>query len=112
MATVIGNTNGDPNGVTASWTLGNADTGVAANIRRYADRTVQVSGTFGGATVIIQGSNDNSTWFTLNDNTGAALSFVANGLKVMLENPSYIRPVSSGGAGSTIVVIVSGSGGQ
>jgi hypothetical protein len=97
---------------TASWALGNADTGLGVDMHRWADRTVQVVGTFGGATVLIEGSNDNSNWLTLNDSSGAALSFTATGMKVILENPLYVRASSSGGAGSAITVIIAGAGGQ
>lgn len=97
---------------TATWTLGNADTGNAADMHRWSDRTVQVVGTFGAATVVIQGSNDNTNWVTLNDSNGAALSFTAAGMKVILENPIWIRAVSSGGTGTAVSVIVAGAGGQ
>lgn len=113
MATVSGSTVIDnDHQVAVTWALGNADTGVASNIKRWADRTVHVTGTFGGATVTIQGSNDNVTFATLNDNTGAALTFTAAGLKVILENPTYIRAVTSGGAGTAVVVVIAGAGGQ
>lgn len=97
---------------TATWALGIADTGLPVDMHRWADRTVQVSGTFGGATVTIQGSNDKITWFTLNDNTGAALAVTTAVLKLILENPIYVRAISAGGAGSAITVILAGAGGQ
>lgn len=97
---------------TASWALGNADTGVATDMHRWADRTVHVVGTFGGATVTIQGSNDNVNWLTLNDNAGAALTFTVTGMKLILENPLYVRAITSGGAGTALTVIIAGAGGQ
>lgn len=100
--------------VTAQWALGNADTGISISINRWPNQTVQVGGTIGGATVVLEGSNDNATFFTLNDKSATAvpLSFAAAGLKDVRELPVYIRAKSSGGAGSAIVVTVSGSGGQ
>lgn len=113
MANISGSTIIDnDHQVTATWTLGNADTGIASNISRWADRTVHVTGTFGGATVTIQGSNDNTNWVTLNDTNGAALTFTAAGMKIMAENPSYTRAITSGGAGTTVVVTIRGAGGQ
>lgn len=96
------------------WTLGNADTGAAAIMNRWSDKTVHVTGTFAGATITIQGSNDNVNWLTLNDTAGTpvALTFAATGMKVILENPIYIRAISSGGAGTAVTVIIAGSGGQ
>jgi hypothetical protein len=84
------------------WTLTGTDTGVLSTTGptyvqnpQGSDRSVQVSGTFGGGTVLIEGSNDGSNWFTLTDPTGAALSFAAAGLKQILELTRYIRPRAS-----------------
>jgi hypothetical protein len=60
---------------TASWALGNADTGIAIDMTDYADRSVQVEGTFGSATITIEGSNDGTNWETLRDPQGVALTF-------------------------------------
>lgn len=98
--------------ITALWTLANADTGNAAIMNRFADRTVAVTGTFGGATVTVEGSNDKVNWFTLNDNAGAALTFTAAGMKLILENPVYVRAKTAGGAGTAVSVIIAGAGGQ
>lgn len=113
MANVLSNTSNDFNKMrTASWALGNADTGNAVDMHRWADRTVQVLGTFGGATVTIQGSNDNTNWVTLNDSGSTALTFTAAGMKLILENPIYVRAISAGGTASAITVIIAGAGGQ
>lgn len=40
--------------------------------------SVFVTGTFGG-TVTLQGSFDGVTWFSMNDNTGSAVAFTAEG---------------------------------
>src|SRR5581483_3555951 len=87
-----------------SWTLGNADTGVGIQIPTFADKTVSITGTFGGATVAIIGSNDSTTgldgnWVTLDDPQGNALSKTAAALKAILENPLWIACTSSGGSG-------------
>ncbi len=96
--------------------LGNADNAQAFLIPRYSDKTVQIFGTFGGATVTIQGSNDplvpaddvngttNATWATLTDPLGAALTATSAKLATILQNPLYIRAISSGGTGSAINV--------
>ena len=87
-----------------AWTpLTNVNTGGDAwENRAFGDVTVQVSGTFGGATVLIEGSNDNVSWFTLNDPQGNALSVATSGkIEVVLEAPRYMRPTSSGGGATT-----------
>lgn len=113
MATVSGSTVIDnDHQVAVTWSLGNADTGVPSAISRWADRTVHVTGTFGGATVTMQGSNDNTNWATLNDTSGSALTFTATGMKLIGENPIYIRAITAGGAGTAVVVVVRGAGGQ
>ena len=67
------------------------------------DRTVQVTGTFDSATVLIEGSNDNSTWATLTDIDATALSFTSTALKLIRECPAYLRPTVSGGGGSVSI---------
>jgi hypothetical protein len=89
--------------------MGNADTGSGTEFGQYPDRTIGVYGTFGGATVTIQGSMDNSTWSTLNDYKGNALTYTAAGISLIAENPLYIRAITSGGSGSSINVIILGS---
>lgn len=90
----------------ATWAaMGNADTGTAVPMTGAADRSVQVEGTFGSATVTIQGSNDGTNYQTLTDPQGNALTWTsANRLEAILELTRYIRPVTSGGTGTVIAV--------
>lgn len=97
------------------WTwsnIANADTataiGDAEGIVAFADKTVHVDGTFGGATVTLVGSNDGITFFGLSDPQGAAISFAVAGLVAVLENPRYIKPLLTGGAASSIDVMLVG----
>lgn len=71
----------------------------------YSDRTVQVEGTFGGATVAIQGSNDDVHYHTLTDPQGNALSFSAGGLETVMELPYFLKPTVSAGDGTTNLTI-------
>lgn len=88
--------------------LGNADEGAGFAIPFKASITAQVIGTFGGATVALQGSNDGTNWAPLQwkGKTATALSVTAAGLAEAVECPAYIRPVTTGGTGTDVDVIV------
>ncbi len=71
------------------------------------DRCFQATGTWGaGGTLVLQGSNDGTTWFTLKDAGGTAISFTSDGLRQVLENPVYIRPFVSAGTGVSVTAIL------
>lgn len=92
----------------ATWAaLAGAESGLGAQFSGRPDRTVQVSGTFGSATVILEGSNDNVTWFALTKPGNTPISFTSAGGCAIVEAAVFIRPTSSGGTGSSIVVAVS-----
>lgn len=67
---------------------------------------IQISGTFGGATVILQQSNDGSTWFTAKDVFGDDVSATANAIFEISLSALYIRPSISGGTGDAVNVIL------
>lgn len=56
------------------------------------DRTVQAFGTWDGATLIIEGSNDGTNWSQCYDAAGDLFSLTADGIKALRENPLFIRP--------------------
>jgi hypothetical protein len=82
-------------------------TGIGIKNPIQADKTVQVTGTFGGsASIAIQGSNDSTdgsdgTWFSLEGPGDSVLAFTAAGGDVIKENPIWMRPLLSSGNGST-----------
>ena len=83
--------------------LGNADVGNGVDTSQYPDRTFVVQGTFGGATVVFEGSMDGgTTWFTLHDFLGNLMSYTSAAIALVAENPGLVRPHSSGGSGSSI----------
>lgn len=84
--------------------MGNADTGTSVRMGGASDRSVQIEGTFGGATVVIQGSNDGTNWQTLTDPQGNALSKTAAALEQIEELTQYIRASTSGGTGTNLNV--------
>lgn len=74
--------------------------GAAIQMGGFADRTVHITGTFGSATVVIQGSNNGTDWVTLADPQGNALSKTAAAIESILELTRYLRVSTSGGDGT------------
>lgn len=68
--------------------------------------SVQVVGTFGGATVTLQVSNDGTNWATARDVLGNLISFTAAGYAEMSVSAAYIRFAIAGGAANDIDAIV------
>ena len=61
------------------------------------DRTVEVDGTFDGATVYIEGTLvDGGAYKTLTDPQGNSLVFSTSGIEMIAENVRFIRPRVSG----------------
>ncbi len=83
-----------------------------ASITRYAPHvslaasSVHVSGTFGGATVVLQGSNDGTTYATLKDLQGNNLSFTSAGYAEFTSGAAFIKPSISGGTGDSLTITV------
>lgn len=93
------------------WTgLANGDSGDPLNKPSFADRSVQVKGTFGtGGTVIMEGSNDRETdtptYAPLVDPQGNAISFTSAGIEQILESTYLIRPRVTAGDGDTSLTV-------
>lgn len=95
--------------VLISWTLTSADdTGDSFEFSNFADRTWQATGTWGGATLALEGSNDGQNWFALSNlASGSAATLTADGGASTLELPRYGRPrLSTAGTGASIEVSV------
>ena len=76
--------------------------GAPCSIPGASDRCVQVMGTFGTATVTLQGSNDGgNTWATLTDFQDADLAITAAGMYMVAEAPLAIRPLVTVADGTT-----------
>ena len=80
--------------LTASWANMNGanNTGNFVIHLQHSDRSVQMTGCFNTATVVIEGSNDGLTYANLTDPTGAALAFTTPAIKQITEVPLYTRP--------------------
>ena len=94
----------------AAWaeetTAGNASVPRYAPLVSLVTASVQVGGTFGGATVVLQGSNDGVTYATLKDFQGNNISFTSAGYAEFSSGAAFIKPSISGGTGDSINVTV------
>lgn len=70
--------------------------------------SIQVTGTFGGGTIIFEGSNDNTNFVALDDVNGDPISFTSAGAAEFSTAMAYIRPRASvAGTSRDVDVIVS-----
>lgn len=97
--------------IVVTWTnVTEADTCTAINMPEFADKSIQVAGTFGGTSVAIQGSNDGSNFSALRDPTSTVIAITTAaggaGLKAVLENTWQIKPVLTGGASVSLTISV------
>lgn len=70
----------------------------------YADRSVQVVGTFNGGTVTIEGSNNGIDWQALTDPQGNNLSITAARIEQIQELTRFVRPRVTAGTGVSVNV--------
>lgn len=82
------------------------DDGAQVQGAEYTDKSVQVFGTFGGASVVFEGSNDGSNWATLTDPQGNPLTFASAKIEMVSEATWYVRPRVSGGDGTTSLTVI------
>lgn len=82
------------------------DDGEPVRLAVYSDRSIQVAGTFGGASVTIGGSNDGETYHALTDTQGNALTLTSAALKQIVELPIFLKPRVFGGDGTTSLKVV------
>lgn len=68
--------------------------------------SVQVTGTFGGATIALQVSNDGTNYVTLKDSTGSDITFTAAGMREFSTAALFIKPTSSGGTADNVTVTI------
>ena len=97
-------TNTSSGAVRAEWPSVQAgDTCQPVDYDTHADRTVQITGTFGGASVAVQGSLEEVpvNWSVLTDPQGNDLNLTASKIEMVVENTAFVRPAITGGDGST-----------
>jgi hypothetical protein len=68
---------------------------------------VQSVGTFGGASVALQMSNDGTNWATIKDLQGSSIALTsATAMSEFTCSAAYIKPTVSGGTGDDLDIIV------
>lgn len=87
--------------------LGTGDTGQPFTLSQYADRSVQVVGTFGaGGAIVVEGSNDGTNFSTLTDPQGNSISISTAKIEAVSEIVVALQPRVSGGDGTTDLNVV------
>lgn len=87
--------------------MANGDTGLPMDYPEWADRNLQVFGTFGaGGSLSFEGSNDGTHWVTLHDINGSTATFSTAGVKMIVENVLYVRPVVTGDGTTSLTAIL------
>jgi hypothetical protein len=81
------------------------DDGDALHVTQYTDKGLQVSGTFGGASLRFEGSNNGTDWATLSDPQGNDLLLTSAKIEMVTEATVYVRPVVVGGDGTTSLTV-------
>lgn len=87
--------------------LGVGDDGQWVLLARAADKSLHVFGTIGGATVSLQGSNETlpANPAELRDAGHSVIAITAlPECRQVMENPLWIRPKITGGAGTAVTV--------
>lgn len=79
--------------------------GDAVSFARYDKVTVEVVGTFGGASVQMKGSNDGSNYQTMTTEGSQPMTFTAEGVKIAYEAPLFLKPVIANGSGPTSLTV-------
>lgn len=91
--------------------LGGEDDGAPLEMPGWADRSVQITGTFDTGTCTIEGSNDGTNYELLTDGQGNDISKTSADLEGVAEITRYLRPHVTGGGGSCdidVTVVIAG----
>lgn len=90
----------------AQWfLLGDGDDGEPLGYAAWGDRSVQVTGTFDGAELHWEGSNDGINYSPMVNVENTPIVFTATGLVTVLDIARYCRPRVVGGTGSTDLAV-------
>lgn len=68
--------------------------------------SMQVTGTFGSATITLQGSNDGTNFYAIKDFAGDDIALTAAGILEFSTAAAYIRPSSANGSADNVTVVI------
>jgi hypothetical protein len=86
--------------------IANGDEGEPIPFSAYADKSAQVTGTFGaGGSVRIEGSNDGTNWAALTDPQGNNLDITTAKIEMVTEATLLVRPRVTAGDGTTAISV-------
>jgi hypothetical protein len=95
-----------PIGLIVSWgPMAANDTGQPLDLVGFADRSIQVEGTFGGGTLELQGSNDLVNFRVLHDPYSNPLDYLSARIDHLTEIPVLMRPAVLAGDGTTALFV-------
>jgi len=87
-------------------TFSGLDAGSPIEMPGSADRSVQISGTFGaGGSISLEGSNDGTNYVVLTDPQGNALTKTAEAIEAISELTRFVRPRVTAGDGTTSLTV-------
>lgn len=98
---------GDGSALQVVWTpvtSAGSDTCNPVYYPKHSTKSIQVSGTFGGSSTALNGSNDGTNYAALNNPAGSAIAITAAKVSGVLENTAYIQPVNTGGTASSVSI--------
>lgn len=96
---------GDGSAMLAVWIgVTEADTLSPVKLPEYGARSVSIQGTFGGATVVVNGSIDGTNYTGLTNPAGVAISKTSAAVVGVFESVVYYQPVASGGSSQILAV--------
>lgn len=96
---------GDGSAMLAVWpNATESDTLSPVKMPEYTARTISIQGTFGGATVVINGSIDGTNYSGLTNPAGSAISKTSAAVVGVFEATQYYQPVASGGSSQILTV--------
>lgn len=98
---------GDGSCMLVTWTpVTENDTCVAVQLPQYTDKSLHVSGTFGGSSTALQGSNSitGATFAALRSPDSVAIALTADSIKAVLENTFQVKPVPTGGTAQSLTI--------
>jgi hypothetical protein len=96
-----------PLGYIVTWgPMALGDVGQPLNLVGFADRSIQVEGTFGASgTLELQGSNDLTNFRVLHDPYAQPLDYTSARIDHLTEIPVQMRPAVLSGDGSTALFV-------